>query len=238
LRGEEQSAIFRSLLGATWGVLSSVAASDHLTETDAQGLLATYKQRIARTEREYVKRATRQAQVLYLRGTVRGAVLWGWLAGSVLVALWFASPTVHPHLSHESVLIGLGCAAAGASGSLASIIWRVTGRSFSIDHELTRGTYLWLASFRPLLGAIFGVALYFVLKSGLLQPGQTTEGTSDQQIYLYLFVAFLAGFSERLAPDVFTASERALGGPSQAQRANQHEATAGTEPAERLTSRD
>jgi hypothetical protein len=57
-----------------------------------------------------------------------------------------------------------------------------------------------------LLGAIFGVALYFAMKSGALNLQRISVDSGKD--YLFLFVAFLGGFSERFAPDVLTASER------------------------------
>jgi hypothetical protein len=50
--------------------------------------------------------------------------------------------------------------------------------------------------------------LYFALRSGILNIERIAVG--GELTYLYLFVAFLGGFSERLAPDVFKASERGL----------------------------
>jgi hypothetical protein len=88
-------------------------------------------------------------------------------------------------------------------GTLASVIWRVSGSTFRVDYELGRKTIIWLASFRPLLGALFAVALYFALRSGILNVKRIAVG--GELTYLYLFVAFLGGFSERLAPDVFKA---------------------------------
>jgi hypothetical protein len=56
------------------------------------------------------------------------------------------------------------------------------------------------------LGAIFGVALYFVLASGIAQ----VEVSGDKQLYYYGLAAFLAGFSERFATVMFGTAERRL----------------------------
>jgi len=52
----------------------------------------------------------------------------------------------------------------------------------------------WLGVYRPFLGAIFGVATYLLLASGILQT-DTPSGANDFACYGAL--AFLAGFFER-----------------------------------------
>ena len=56
------------------------------------------------------------------------------------------------------------------------------------------------------MGAIFGVALYFLLESGIAQ----VEVSEDNKLYYYGFAAFLAGFSERYATVMFGTAERRL----------------------------
>jgi hypothetical protein len=46
---------------------------------------------------------------------------------------------------------------------------------------------------RPFVGAAFAVAIFLLLKSGLVDLGQ------DDTVYFYAAVGFLAGFSERWA---------------------------------------
>ena len=204
---DSREAVLRAVFTAVCEILASGRAE--VGDETRKALLQDHRARLKRAEADYIHQAKRAAQLAYLGGTVRGVFLWSFLFALVGVGLWALSPTFTEQLSRTYFTLPLGCAAAGAVGSLASVIWRVSGRSFSVDYDLPRATIQWLGSLRPLLGAIFGVALYFAMKSGALNLQRIGEGS--EKTYLFLFVAFLGGFSERFAPDVFRSAER-LGG--------------------------
>jgi hypothetical protein len=65
-----------------------------------------------------------------------------------------------------------------------------------------------IGSFRPIIGAVFGVVVYFALKSDLI----TLKTSSGQTDYFYATIAFVAGFSERRARILLGGAERMLGG--------------------------
>jgi hypothetical protein len=77
---------------------------------------------------------------------------------------------------------------------------------FNVDFELGRPLIRRLGLYRPFLGAIFGVALYFVLASGVAK----VVVSDDEQLYYYGLAAFLAGFSERFATVMIGTAERRL----------------------------
>jgi hypothetical protein len=81
--------------------------------------------------------------------------------------------------------------------------------SFSLDYEVGRKAIRRIGSFRPVIGAIFAVVLYFALRGGLLQL-KTASGNNTT--FFYATLAFLAGFSERRARIVLGSAERVLGG--------------------------
>ena len=54
------------------------------------------------------------------------------------------------------------CYTSGAVGAIVSVMSRMSGDRFTVDYEVGRHALRWLGSFRPLIGAVFGVALYFV----------------------------------------------------------------------------
>jgi hypothetical protein len=70
---------------------------------------------------------------------------------------------------------------------------------FELEYEVGRKTIRRLGSFRPLIGAIFGVAAYFIVQSGLLQ----IEPAEGNEFFFFTIVAFLAGFSERWTKVIF-----------------------------------
>jgi len=77
---------------------------------------------------------------------------------------------------------------------------------FNIDFELGRPLLRRLGFFRSFVGALFGVALYFLFSSDILR----IEFTPASKPFYYGFAAFLAGFSERYTTVVFGAAERRL----------------------------
>ena len=90
---------------------------------------------------------------------------------------------------------------AGAVGAVVSVMSRMASGRADVEYETTRAYLSLLGAFRPLIGAIFGVALYFGIASGVLQFIQPPQDP-DEVFFFYAFIAFLAGFSERWAQDM------------------------------------
>jgi hypothetical protein len=82
------------------------------------------------------------------------------------------------------------------------------GKTFTLDYEVGRRSIRRLGSFRPFIGAIFALVLYFALRGNLLQ---IKPATGHATIYFYAALAFLGGFSERWARVVLGSAERVLG---------------------------
>ena len=66
-----------------------------------------------------------------------------------------------------------------------------TPAKFDIDPQVGRRAIFYLGAYRPLVGAIFGLAIYFLLKSSLL------EVQPKKEFATFVVGAFLGGFSER-----------------------------------------
>ena len=65
---------------------------------------------------------------------------------------------------------------------------------FLIHYDLGKRTLYMLGSYRPVLGAVFGVFTFFVLASEILG---TSPPSDSNPLYYYGSLAFVAGFSER-----------------------------------------
>lgn len=89
-------------------------------------------------------------------------------------------------------------AAAGGVGAIASVMFRIT-RGQNLEVNLGEGTLVTLVggAFRPLVGAVFGVALYVLVQGGLLP----LDDSGGDRLMFYVGLSFLAGFSERWAQD-------------------------------------
>jgi len=113
---------------------------------------------------------------------------------------------------------------SGAVGSMMSILIRLE----QMDKEGIKNPFL-LGALKPLLGAVFGVAVFAILSTGVIDifpasfslsegrretitGGESGEGPRSsirdplgeldpQELYTIFLVAFIAGFSERLASD-------------------------------------
>lgn len=106
------------------------------------------------------------------------------------------------------------CYAAGAVGAIVSVMSRMNGGEdkFAIDYEVGRNSIRRIGSFRPFLGAVFGVVLYFALSSGIFQ----TAIPDDSQAFFYFgILAFVAGFSERFTKVILGSAEQAMSGAGQ-----------------------
>ena len=86
--------------------------------------------------------------------------------------------------------------AAGAVGAFISVLQRMASEKskFVVHYDLGKRTLYMLGSYRPVLGAVFGVFTYFVLASGILGTSPPTE---TNPLYYYGALAFVPGFSER-----------------------------------------
>jgi hypothetical protein len=103
----------------------------------------------------------------------------------------------------------------GAFGGFVSVLLRIRDfaelKGSQIDSQLFSGL------FRPFISAAFALLLFFVLKSGLVSTPLTSSPDPTTSTAFYFVVAFLAGFSERLAPLIVSKTEEAFTGHTSAE---------------------
>lgn len=101
------------------------------------------------------------------------------------------------------------CFACGAVGGVVSVMARITRRSaLNIDSAQGHGVTALAGAIRPLIGAVFGLAL-FVFVTGGLVPIDVPADQWKANLF-FASVAFLAGFSERWAQDTIVHSAPAF----------------------------
>jgi hypothetical protein len=206
LRGTPERIAMRWLLGVQAHLLGFIERTRRLPDEAAEkSLVKVQRAQLVAIENYYHRAASKAGRLVYLTGMLIGVVpvlLLGFLLG---LLLWVAG------LWGEDAELVLLCIGAGTVGALVSAISRM-GKpekgKFNIDFELGRPLLRRLGFFKPSLGAIVGVALLFLLASGIAQV--TVSG--DRKLYYYGFAAFLAGFSERFVNVMFGAAERRLSG--------------------------
>jgi hypothetical protein len=101
------------------------------------------------------------------------------------------------------------CFACGAVGGVVSVMARITRRStLNIDSAQGHGVTGLAGAIRPVIGAIFGLALFVFVTGGLVPIDVPAEQWKAN--LFFASVAFLAGFSERWAQDTIVHSAPSL----------------------------
>ena len=88
----------------------------------------------------------------------------------------------------------------GALGSVVSILVRI--RDFTEIRVLNPPALFWTGFFKPIIGATFALFVFAAVASGLIS---VNEGIDPG--FMFLTLAFVAGFSERFAPDLVSRIE-------------------------------
>ena len=164
-------------------------------------LVRVQRRELAECEAYYHRAASKAGRIVYASGMLIGVGLVALFGAAVGLLLWAAGVD-----DRETILICYGAGAIGALVSALSRMSRAEHGRFNIDFELGRPLMRRLGAYRPFLGGAIGVALYFLLASGLLD----IQVDDDKTPYYYGFFAFLAGFSERFATLILGAAEQKL----------------------------
>ena len=82
---------------------------------------------------------------------------------------------------------------------------RTTEKGFVVDYEIGRQGLHILGSYRPLIGAITGLAVYFLAQTTLLQIDPSLK-----KFDFFVVLAFLAGFSERWAQVLLGGAQKGI----------------------------
>jgi hypothetical protein len=205
LGGTSQRIAMRWILGIAMHLLGflerdTAAANRHSEE---RAFVAAQRRKLAEAEAYYHRAASQAGRIIYVSGMLVG-LLFITVLGAI--AAWLLATT---DMSGAHRKLALLCYGAGAIGALLSTVSRMgkpEAGKFNMDFELGRPLIRRLGIFRPLVGGVFGVALFFLLASGLLD----LKPSSGLEPYYYGFAAFLAGFSERFATGMLSGAEHRL----------------------------
>jgi hypothetical protein len=188
--------------------------------------LANARDVLVQLEEYYDRAGNRAARIVYFWGMVAGVAVA--LALAALFALIVYLSFLEVDVDEAGVRGFFVCYAAGALGAVVSVLMRMRrDDGFTLDYEIGRNQSFRLGSFRPFLGAVFGLLIYFALESGLLQiavpDSNAATGSTDASLYFLAFIAFVAGFSERLAKVVLGKAEQTIA--ATLERSDEGEAT-------------
>lgn len=203
LRGTPKRIAMLSLLRVEAHLLGFVERTRQkpLNDQEEKAFVKAQRDELARVEDYYEQAASRAGRLSYITGMLIGllpVILIGTILGLAFVSsgLWGRSL--------ELFLLSAGTGAVGAFVSAISRMGKPEKGKLNIDFELGRPVIRQLGLYRPFLGAIAGVAVYFLIASGIAQIAVDP----NKEIAYYGFAAFLAGFSERFATVMFGSAER------------------------------
>jgi hypothetical protein len=174
----------------------------------ADDCMGPLRDRLDQAEDFMLRCARRRAQARYLKGMLFGTVAIGAVIAAVTIALVAMGELTR--LGGQLLLV----ATAGTVGAVVSVLWRMTSGSFrmnlpTLDHDMKGTDLRIIAALRPVIGLVFALAA-IVLVMGELIPLDQQDGESRSA--LFAGIGFLAGFSERLAQDMFARSGQGLAG--------------------------
>lgn len=178
-------------------------------KADAKEINAVCKSQakeLVQIERYYARAGEKEARIVYFWGMVVGALVSGGVAILLALVVWATGWFNPPHTTGAETFFV--CYAAGGLGAIVSVLMRMSSNRFNVDFEVGRATVRVLGSFRPFIGAVFGIALYFLVLSTLLRM-ELPE--SDGQAFFFLgTLAFLSGFNERWTNVLFGKVEKTI----------------------------
>jgi hypothetical protein len=205
LRGTSQRIAMQWLYSVQEHALGFLERRDSRNEKVEEKFVRAQRDELARIEKYYLRAGSKVGRIIYVTGML-------WSAGFIVAvctltgigfAIWSA------YLHHGKAGFLLLSTSAGAVGALVSVLSRMSSgdERFTADFEVGRPLMRRLGVYKPFVGAVFGVATYFLLAGGLLPAA-----SSKNHLYFYGIIAFLAGFSERFTGVIFGNAERLVGG--------------------------
>ena len=209
LRGTSERIALQWIYSVQEHVLGFIERTDRRDTAKERELVASQRRELSRIEQYYLRAGAKTGRIVYVSGMLAGAAFLITVCALISVGLALASDYGGRHAQ----LLVL-CAGAGAVGALVSVLARMGtgGGQFTVDFEVGRPLLRRLGLYKPFVGAIFGVALYFLLASGLLQTKPPND--SSGMLYFYGIIAFFAGFSERFTSVTFGQAEQLITGAS------------------------
>jgi hypothetical protein len=203
LRGTAQQIALVHVFGA---IVSLLGVHETLAQNpgDAERALVNFHRDLSGAARYYRRAAARTTQIFYFWGMIVGVLVISVLTTGIAFLVDFLLRHAGIDVAANTFALMITAVAAGGLGACISAMWRISSGTFTSDYEAGSTHARTIGGFRPFIGAVFGLGLYMALRAGFLPRFQSDA--SD--FYLAAMIAFIGGFSERLAPDVFAKVEK------------------------------
>lgn len=180
---------------------SFIESVDRRNTSHNKTRIRSANEEIDRLEGLYNEAAARAAQVEYIEAMIVGWVLLMLTGAGIWEIFQLRDVAVTAQLFFAALL-------AGGLGACISVLIRMSKGRFTVSREPSRSHTWLLGMLRPFIGATFGVVTFFIVTSGMLQVTVPPWSTNREKALAWVFaVAFLSGFAERFATNLFKASE-------------------------------
>ncbi|MGB3514370.1 MAG: hypothetical protein WBA93_35195 [Microcoleaceae cyanobacterium] len=123
------------------------------------------------------------------------------------------SPDMYIKDFQMTVWLGNLCFTAGALGSIISILSRLSNYQQSEEKLQYQDSIIpiLVGFYKPLIGGTFGILIFAILQGGIIPItfGEINNEKRQEQKWMSLFsLSFVMGFSERLAKDIISTTEK------------------------------
>ena len=207
LRGTAQQIALVHIFGAIvslLGVLETQARNPEDPGLAMERALVNFRRDLSGAARYYRRAAARTTQIFYFWGMIVGVIVIAALTTGIAFLVDFLLRHGGIEVAANTFALMITAVAAGGLGACISAMWRISSGTFTSDYEAGSTHARTIGGFRPFIGAVFGLGLYMALRAGFLPRFQADAA----DFYLAAMIAFVGGFSERLAPDVFAKVEK------------------------------
>jgi hypothetical protein len=207
LRGTPERIAMQWLYAVESHLLGFVERSKgRATEEEIAGVVKSQARELIQIEKYYTRAGEKAGRLVYFWGMMVGVGVSALLLLGIAGALWATGWFEQPHTREvETFFVSF---IAGGVGAIVSVLMRMSSNRFRVDFEVGRATIRRLGSFRPFIGAVFGMALYFLFVSGI--PRTTLPENKSTTFFFFGILGFLAGFNERWTNVLFGKAERTI----------------------------
>jgi hypothetical protein len=159
-------------------------------------------------------------------GSIRIATWTGLVTALLIGILLLGAAYLFSNLLSEHSVMPIGAFAALMLGGFLGSAVSIAMKTESVpDHAAIDPAQIYLSTVvRPLIGSLFGLLLFCVLKLGIIKiVNWSLPDDPDLFSYACWLIGFISGFSERLVPDVIRRTETTLGGAMRSKLASSEE---------------
>jgi hypothetical protein len=115
----------------------------------------------------------------------------------------------------DIILLSILVFSSGALGSVISILIRISqfeNEKFELTSYTDPLLPIFMGAFKPIIGSSFALLFFALISSGIITVQSISDGNNRNREFFFCAVAFIVGFSERLATDVIRKTENTIGG--------------------------